>query len=150
MTTFPFRPSRLSRPGTTALAAALLTSCAAALLALSLPAIAQPASTDAGRLTFTADGRAYPGQHAAGDRALSVEIDGFKYRGHYQPHAASTEPLPNVGAESGAWGHAFLFASSAQVMRCQLNRALPDLQGTCQSADGRTFDLTSSGPPARP
>lgn len=107
-------------------------------------ALAGPALSDAGAgaATFTTDVGSYVGQYNVADRALSVDIDGLLYRGHY---AASAEhgstPL------AGLWGHAFLMASSAKVLQCQLNAGFPQVSGLCLDSEGRKFEL---GPAVRP
>jgi hypothetical protein len=49
--------------------------------------------------------------------------------------------------KDGQWGSAFLFASSAEVLQCQLDAGFPQVKGRCQGADGRKFDL---GPTLKP
>ena len=86
---------------------------------------------------FATSSQSYPGRFSPGSKALSVEIDGLLYRGHYV--ARADDAVPSGG--SGVWGRAFLFASSASVLQCQLSSGFPKVSGTCQAADGRIFDL---------
>lgn len=115
----------------------------AACCALAGPALADP---ETGAASFTTADRSYLGQYTVADQALSVDIDGLLYKGHY---AARTEDVstPLAGEpNAGRWGRAFLFASSAKVLQCQMNTGFPKVNGFCQDADGRKFEL---GPAVR-
>ena len=90
----------------------------------------------AGEVVFAASSQSYPGRYSPDNQALSVEIDGLLYRGHYVARADDAAP-----AGGGVWGRAFLFASSASVLQCQLSAGFPQVSGVCQAADGRIFDL---------
>lgn len=95
--------------------------------------------------TSTTGGRTYLGNYSAADKMISVTIDGLTYKGHYASHGQ------DIGGNSGnvpkeGWGRAFLFASSAQVLRCQLDSEFPKVSGQCQSADGRLFQIISGTP----
>jgi hypothetical protein len=119
--------------------AALLVFC----LALAGPAL--PAS-NAGSVAFVTDGNAYVGQYSLSDEAISVEIDGLMYRGHYAALADDAGALPVGAAGAGQWGRAFLFASSAKVLQCQMKTAFPQVSGRCLAADGRQFELKPAAP----
>lgn len=97
-------------------------------------AIASGALT--GEVVFATSNQSYPGRYSPDNQALSVEIDGLLYRGHYVARADDAAP-----AGGGVWGRAFLFASSASVLQCQLSAGFPQVSGVCQAADGRIFDL---------
>lgn len=106
--------------------------------ALAGPALSNP---ETGAATFTAGDRSYTGQYTTADRALSVNIDGMHYKGHY---AARSEEVnaPLAGEpKAGKWGRAFLFATSAKVLQCQMNSGFPQVSGVCQDADGRKYEL---------
>ena len=95
----------------------------------------------AGSVAFVTDGHTYLGQYRLADKALSVDIDGLLYRGHYAAQADDAGALPAGAARTGQWGRAFLFASSAKVLQCQLTTQFPQVSGHCQAADGRQFEL---------
>lgn len=122
---------------------ALVRCMALPVFCLGTASLAQPAG-NAGVVAFVTDGRTYLGQYSLPDEALSVEIDGLMYRGHYaawtEDAGALAPGTANTG-NSGAWGRAFLFASSAKVLQCQLNTGFPQVSGQCQAADGRRFEL---------
>ena len=106
----------------------------------------------AGSIAFNAEGRTYPGTYFTTDKRISVDIDGLTYKGYYAPNAEDSGGASS-GVETGKWGRAFLFASSAQVLRCQLDAGFPKVNGQCQGTDGRSFKLkigalnkTSSAP----
>jgi len=120
--------------------AALVVCC----LALASPAL--PADK-AGAVAFMTDGHTYLGRYSLADEALSVEIDGLMYRGHYAAQADDAGALPAGSARPGAWGRAFLFASSASVLQCRLATGFPQVSGQCQAADGRRFELKPATPP---
>ena len=115
--------------------------CRAAFAAGCFASFSSAAATDAvtvdsGEVVFATSGQSYPGRYSPDSKALSVEIDGLIYRGHYVARADDAMP-----AGSGVWGRAFLFASSASVLQCQLSSGFPQVSGSCQAADGRVFDL---------
>lgn len=116
----------------------LRTAAMAACFALAGPALAD---ISAGNTTFTSDRASYVGQYNATDRALSVDIDGLLYRGHYAARAAYGSPPPSGNPKAGKWGRAFLMASSAKVLQCQLDAGFPQVSGLCQDSDGRKFEL---------
>ena len=113
-----------------------------ALLGLGL-ALAHSAlsASEAGTVAFVTAQQTYLGQYSLSDAALSVEIDGLMYRGHYAARADDAGALPSGAASTGQWGRAFLFASSAKVLQCQLNAGFPQVSGQCQASDGRQFEL---------
>lgn len=120
-----------------------------AFLAVALTMLARPAlsANEAGTATFTSEGRTYVGQYSATERALSVEIDGLLYRGHYAAQANDAGAALQSASGASPWGRAFLFASSAKVLQCRLDTDFPQVKGACQAADGRSFDLKM---PAKP
>lgn len=122
----------------------MLAALAASFLAFTRPALSAP---EEGTAAFTTEGRTYLGQYTVADRALSVEIDGLLYKGHYTAHAEDSSHAAQNAPASGQWGGAFLFASSAAVLRCRLDTHLPQVSGLCDAADGRRFELTM---PAKP
>jgi hypothetical protein len=106
--------------------------------------MANPAfADDSGPAVFSAGGKSYLGRFSVADRTLSVEIDGMRYRGNFSETASSQSTGLSVSDTQGAglWGRAFLFASSANILQCQLDSGFPKLKGTCRSADGRDFRL---------
>ncbi len=109
------------------------------LLALTLASTAM-AAPQTGLASFVSEGRTYQGNYAARDQAISVNIDGLLYRGNYAAHSQDSGVVPS-DAPVGKWGRAFLFASSAKVLQCQLDSGFPQVSGRCQGADGRNFDL---------
>lgn len=110
----------------------VLTACAAF-------ASASWAASD-GVVTFFAAGQTYPGIYSTADKLIKVDIDGLVYKGHYASRVEDS-----AGAESripaGTWGRAFLFASSAKVLQCQLDAGFPKVRGQCLGSDGRKFEL---------
>lgn len=122
---------------------ALVRCMALAVFCLGGAALAQPAG-NAGAVAFVADGRTYLGRYSLPDEAVSVEIDGLMYRGYYAARAEDAGALAPGAANTGntgAWGRAFLFASSAKVLQCQLATGFPQVSGQCLAADGRRFEL---------
>ena len=93
-----------------------------------------------GVATFMGDGRMYSGTYSTLDRLISVDIDGVSYKGNYVSHAQDSGGSAGAG-QTGKWGRAFLFASSANVLQCQLDAEFPAVSGSCQSAEGRKFQL---------
>lgn len=120
----------------------------AALLVFCL-ALARPAwpADNAGSVAFMTQGHTYLGRYSLAEETVSVEIDGLMYRGHYAAQADDAGALPAGTASLGAWGRAFLFASSASVLQCQLATGFPQVSGQCQAADGRRFELKPATPP---
>jgi hypothetical protein len=116
----------------------------AACCSLAGPALSAP---ETGAATFTTDGRSYTGQYSVADQALSVDIDGLLYQGHYASREESGNIPQASGPGAGLWGRAFLFASSAKVLQCTLDAGFPQVSGLCQDADGRKYALA---PAARP
>ena len=120
-----------------------IATCALYVLILAAPwglaslAFSAPQS---GIAVFVGEGSIYRGEYAVKHQAISVNIDGLIYRGNYA--ANSKEDAATLGAAPvGSWGRAFLFATSAKVLQCQLDSGFPRVSGRCQSADGRNFDL---------
>lgn len=109
----------------------------AATWGLAGPAVSAPHS---GGAAFITEGRTYQGYYASKTQAIWVNIDGLLYRGNYAANSQKIGTAPG-GAPVGHWGRAFLFATSAKVLQCQLDSGFPRVSGRCQSADGRTFDL---------
>lgn len=101
-----------------------------------------------GVAAFVTEGRTYEGEYAVKNQAISVNIDGLVYRGNYAANLQEGGAAPG-GAQVGNWGRAFLFATSAKVLQCQLDSGFPRVSGRCQSADGRNFDL-KPGAPGKP
>lgn len=93
-----------------------------------------------GSTSFSTKDRTYLGNFATSDKSISVDIDGLNYKGNYvsllEDNAGS-----GSGALTGSWGRAFLFASSAKTLRCQLDAGFPKVSGQCQDAGGRQFLL---------
>ena len=120
-----------------------------ALLAVAIAALASPgfSASEAGAATFTSEGRTYIGHYSATDHALSVEIDGLVYRGHYAAQADDAGAALQSVSGASPWGRAFLFASSAKVLQCRLDTDFPQVKGACQAADGRNFDLKMPSKP---
>ncbi len=84
----------------------------------------------------------YQGSYNASTKTMSIDIDGLNYKGNY---ASITDDSAgsDSGALTGKWGRAFLLASSARTLRCQLDEGFPKVSGKCQDAGGRQFQLTS-------
>ena len=97
-------------------------------------------AASSGIATFTADGRTYLGTYSVADKRMSVDIDGAIYNGHYATNAEDSGAAGNT-SQAGSWGRAFLFASSAKVLRCKLDAGFPKVSGQCEGADGRQFQL---------
>lgn len=99
-------------------------------------------TTVTGSASFSTEGRTYLGTFATEDKSISVDIDGLNYRGNYAS-LAEDKAGTSSGARTGTWGRAFLFASSAKTLRCQLDAGFPKVSGQCQGAGGRHFQLKS-------
>ena len=115
------------------------------ILNIAFASAAWPASSGS-PVTFVASDKVYRGEFNPADQALSVTIDGLTYRGHYAAQGEDAGASVRGGA-SGLWGHAFLFASSAKVLQCELKTAFPRVRGQCLDAEGRKFDLKAVGLP---
>ena len=89
---------------------------------------------------FIGESQTYQGQYAVKNQAMWVDIDGLVYRGNYAANSQEVNAASG-GPPVGSWGRAFLFASSAKVLQCQLDSGFPSISGRCQSADGRIFEL---------
>ena len=107
-------------------------SCGLTGLAVSAP--------QSGVTSFIGENRTYQGQYAVKNQAIWVDIDGLVYRGNYAANSQEVNAAPG-GPPVGSWGRAFLFASSAKVLQCQLDSGFPSVSGRCQSADGQIFNL---------
>ena len=105
------------------------------------------AAQDQGTLAFVAPDTRYIGIYALTARVVSVNIDGTAYKGHFVENhnnfSSRDEQVSNLNdlEKNGSWGHAFLFASSAQILQCQLDAGFPKVAGNCQDAQGRRFKL---------
>ena len=108
------------------------------------------AALDLGKVLFVGDHGSYVGSYGVGDKSMSVVINGLPYWGHFSDTKSSMSSgmKSDVGntavadaSLSGSWGHAFLFASSAKVMKCKLDTGFPQVSGSCHDADGRFFQL---------
>ena len=97
-----------------------------------------------GFANFTAGERTYRGNYAASDKSITVDIDGLNYKGNYAS-LAEDNARPASETMTGSWGRAFLFASSAKTLRCQLDAGFPNVSGQCQDAGGRYFQLKPGG-----
>ena len=106
--------------------------CGSTGLAVSAP--------QSGIASFIDERQTYQGQYAVKNQSIWVDIDGLVYRGSYAANSQEVNPASG-GPSVGSWGRAFLFASSAKVLQCQLDSSFPLVSGRCQSADGRNFDL---------
>ena len=93
-----------------------------------------------GVASFINENQTYLGQYDVKNQSISVNIDGLVYRGNYSAKSREVNAASD-GPPVGSWGRAFLFASSAKVLQCQLDSDFPRVSGRCQSADGRIFDL---------
>lgn len=93
-----------------------------------------------GIATFFAAGLTYPGTYSTADKLIKVDIDGLVYKGHYASRAEDSAGAAS-GIPAGSWGRAFLFASSAKVLQCQLDAGFPKVRGQCLGSDGRKFEL---------
>ena len=102
-------------------------------------------ASSTGTAVFTTEGRTYLGIYSTEEKLIAVDIDGLMYKGYYASHAEDGGGATS-GYLAGKWGRAFLFASSAKILRCQLETAFPKATGQCQGADGRVFRLTSDTP----
>ena len=128
-----------------------LTAAAWICCLMSAPALAAPDisgnSSSTGNRGSSGSGQTYRGYYALADQALAVDIDGVQYRGHYASDpAAEGAALPD-GERGKAWGSAFLFASSAKVLQCRLDRGFPQMTGQCRDAEGREFRLRAASAP---
>lgn len=93
-----------------------------------------------GIATFSVAGHTYPGTFSTADKLIKVDIDGRVYKGHYASRAEDSAGAAGEIA-AGGWGRAFLFASSANVLKCQLDTGFPKVRGQCLGSDGRKYEL---------
>ena len=100
-------------------------------------AVAAPQS---GVASFVNESQTYQGHYAVKNQSIWVDIDSLVYRGNYAANSQEVKAASG-GPPVGSWGRAFLFASSAKVLQCQLDSGFPSVSGRCQGADGRIFDL---------
>ena len=103
---------------------------------LTLPGAAS--AGDTGLASFATQNSTYMGTYSVESKLISVDIDGLRYRGHYASNVETT-PARSTEVPTGAWGRAFLFASSAQILQCQLDAGFPDASGQCLDAQGRRY-----------
>ena len=108
------------------------------------------AALELSKVLFVGDHGSYVGSYGVSDKSMSVVIDGLPYRGHFgdTKSGRSSGGNSDVGntavadaSLSGNWGSAFLFASSAKVMKCKLDTGRPKVSGNCRDADGHSFQL---------
>lgn len=98
------------------------------------------ATASTGTANLSTEGRTYVGTYSIADKQISVDIDGLTYRGNYATLAEDTAGSSS-GARTGSWGRAFLFATSAKILNCQLDAGFPKAIGQCQGAGDRRFQL---------
>lgn len=115
--------------------------CLFFLAAHAVSAVPAPPTAWSGTALLTTEGRTYVGTYSLAEKLILFDIDGVAYKGYYASHAQD-DGSTTSGISSGKWGRAFLFASSAKVLRCQLETEFPKVSGQCQGADGRIFRLT--------
>ena len=89
---------------------------------------------------FTEGRQTYIGIYVVSDQRIAVTVNGLDYKGHYAS-LADDNAGASSGARAGKWGRAFLFASSASSLQCQLDAGFPNVKGQCQAADGRVYQL---------
>lgn len=102
-----------------------------------------------GTVLLTTEGRTYTGTYSLSEKLIFVDIDGLAYKGYFASRADDGAGATSA-ISAGKWGRAFLFASSAKVLRCQLESGFPKVSGQCQGADGRIFRLTPGVSPKAP
>ena len=108
-------------------------------------------SQETGTLVFVEKNASYVGAYSLADRNVSVNIDGTAYTGHFVEQTSSlpaeNKPVVNLGGNNSndVWGHAFLFASSSQVLQCRFDTGFPSVSGDCRDALDRQFKVTSTG-----
>ena len=95
-----------------------------------------------GSASFATQDRTYVGSYSTAKKSMSVDIDGLTYKGHYASNAEDSAALSNVALTAG-WGRAFLFASSAKTLQCQLDAGFPDATGQCLDAQGRVYRMNA-------
>lgn len=100
----------------------------------------ESSTANKGSASFSTGERIYVGNYATSNKSISVDIDGLNYKGNYASLSEDTAGSAS-GALTGTWGRAFLFASSAKTLRCQLDAGFPKVSGQCQDAAGRQFLL---------
>ena len=98
------------------------------------------AATETG-VAFTSGRHTCLGRFALLDHALSVNIDGWLYCGHYAALAEDEGAAGPAAPPVGRWNRAFLFSSSAKILQCQLAAKFPRVSGWCQGANDRQFEL---------
>ena len=97
-----------------------------------------PGVTLAGDIGFATQNNTYIGTYSIENKLISVDIDGLTYRGHYASNVETTSAR-STEIPTGVWGRAFLFASSAQILQCQLDAGFPDASGQCLDAQGKRY-----------
>ena len=125
-----------------------------ALISAAVWLASSAAALESGKVLFVGDHGSYVGSYNVGDKSMSVVINGLPYRGHFSDTKSSRNSGMKSGMKSdvgntavadaslsGSWGRAFLFASSAKVMKCKLDTGFPQVSGSCHDADGRFFQL---------
>ena len=106
-----------------------------------------------GTVRWVSDSGHYMGAYSMADQAMSVTLDGSHYRGHFVQRvdgdgaAIASPAASNETEKNGAWGRAFLFASSAQVIQCELTTGFPAVTGHCTNSEGRRFQLMTTSTP---
>lgn len=123
----------------------LISMVAFIILNIALASAASPASSG-NPVAFVASDNVYRGEFNPADQALFVTIDSLTYRGHYAAQDGNAGASLRGGA-TGQWGRAFLFASSAKVLQCELKTAFPRVSGQCVDGEGRKFELKAVGQP---
>lgn len=124
-----------------------VTAPACIFFACAVPAMADPGAAEAFTPVGIADGQIYLGSYAEADRALTVNVDGTLYKGHYARHSAEGTATQTGSSDANVWGSAFLFASSAKILQCRLDQGVPKMAGQCQDAQGRQFRLQADSAP---
>lgn len=119
--------------------------CIFCLSAYAAPAGSATPTAWSGTALLTTAGHTYTGTYCLTEKLIVFDIDGLTYKGYYASHAEDGGDATS-GISAGKWGRAFLFASSAKVLRCQLESGFPTVSGQCQGADGRIFRLTPGAP----
>ena len=116
---------------------------------LLLTMVASAHAGDSGDAFFSDERATYQGRFSIAEKTLSVTIDGLTYRGGFveavSGQNALAESAPMRSAPAGLWGRAFLFASSANVLQCQLDSGFPNLAGRCVASNGGLFALKAQG-----
>ena len=119
------------------------------LIGIAAAAVNAAAQTQ-GAVVLTAGNAQYVGFYSMADHALSVTLEGTLYRGHFAQRTGMIGATDEQAAASsgrgpnGRWGRAFLFASSAQVLQCELDSGFPAASGHCTDTKGRYFQLKAN------